>query len=98
MAGFCVRRRENVMSVATRHRLGWILVAVSVAAALAVPLLVGAPVKERTFGESEVTVGPIHIIATPAVTWICSLQFSVPILLCGIAGLLCLLWPTRRAL
>ena len=86
------------MSVATRHRLGWILVAISVVAGLVVPLLGGAPVQERTFGEREMTRGPLHIIVTPTVTWVLSLHFSVPILLCGIAGLLCLLWPTRRAL
>lgn len=84
------------MSVAIRHRLGWILLAISLTAAFAIPLLSGAPIQERTFGEREVTVGPTTIILTPTVTWMFTLQFSIPILLCGIAGLLCLVWPTRR--
>ena len=85
------------MSVATRHKVGWVLLALALVTAVAVPLLSDTPDQEHTFGEQEITAGPVHLIVRPTVTWMFTLQFSLPILLCGVAGLLCLIWPTRRS-
>jgi hypothetical protein len=83
------------MKIATRHKLGWILIGLSITAAVTGPILAGQPVYEHTSEPREVTVSPVHLITTSTLIWSVALQLSIPVILCGVAGLVCLLWPAR---
>ena len=89
-------RDDLNMNPATRRKIGWILLSVALAAAVAAPIISGEPAVERTSSEKEISLGPVHFIVTAYMAWHVALQFSIPILLCGIAGLFCLLWPASR--
>jgi hypothetical protein len=85
------------MKIATRHKLGWILLGLSITAAVVGPILAGQPVYEHSSEPRAVAIGPVHIITwSSLVVWSLALQFSIPVILCGVAGLVCLLWPTHR--
>ena len=83
------------MKIATRHKLGWILLGLSMTAAVVGPILAGQPVHEHTSEPREVAVGPVHFVMKSTMIWSLAFQFSIPVILCGVAGLVCLLWPAR---
>jgi hypothetical protein len=85
------------MKISTRHKFGWILLGLSITAALVGAILAGQPVYEHTSEPREGAVGPVHIITrSTLVVWSLALQFSIPVILCGVAGLVCLLWPAHE--
>jgi hypothetical protein len=79
------------MKIATRQKLEWILLGLSITAAVVGPILAGQPAYEHASEPREVAVGPVH----STLVWSLALQFSIPVIFCAVAGLVCLLWPAR---
>jgi hypothetical protein len=88
-------RNTFVMGIKTRRRLGIALLLISVVAAVILQLLTG---KLVAYGPGPVTTsdwGPVHTTFTMEfVTF--KAVYVIPLVVVGLAGLMCLLLPPRR--
>ena len=85
------------MSVKSRQRLGWILIVIAMAGVVVLGVLGRQPVVVHSSEGPDIAIGPVRLPASSFVVFsTVPLRYAAPVVLCGIAGMVCLLWPQRR--
>ena len=80
------------MCITNRHKVGLVLMATSVIAAILIQLLTGRLVEARTIHEDKLSSGAVASEIVLGFHW----QYGIPISACFALGLICFVWPSRK--
>jgi hypothetical protein len=83
-----------MMKLTIRQKLGVGLIAFA-GLGTVVALMWTAPPFVEVHDGGNIAIGPVHLSQSTVVTTY-HLPFFYPLLICGLAGFLCLLWPPRN--